>query len=184
VARNQPRLPIAKRTDRERHRHPVAEEEEERMADSITRRATVACPFCGTLNRVDLARVGDRPKCGDCSRPILLDRPIRVGDPDLERVIRDAEVPVLVDFYADWCGPCKVMAPVLDQVANENAGSLLVGKLDTDRNPAMARKFGISGIPTLIVFRDGHEVAREVGAVPKPRLIALLEGASRSGGSS
>lgn len=153
------------------------------MEDSNSRKATVACPFCGTLNRVDLSRVGDRPKCGECTRPMLLDRPVRVGDPDLERVIRDSDVPVLVDFYADWCGPCKIMAPVLDQIANENAGNLLVGKLDTDRNPAMARKFGISGIPTLVVFRDGREVAREVGALPKPRLIALIESATRPDGT-
>ena len=137
-------------------------------------KATVSCPFCQTLNRVDLARVQDRPKCGECGRPILLDRPIRVGDQDLERVVKDSDVPVLVDFYADWCGPCKMMAPLLDDLARERAGEVLVAKLDTDRNPTMAVRYAIRGIPTLIAFQGGREVAREVGALPKPRLEALV----------
>jgi thioredoxin 2 len=138
------------------------------------KRATVPCIFCLTLNRVDVARVADRPKCGSCGKPMLLDRPIRVSDQDLERVVSGTDVPVLVDFYADWCGPCKMMAPVLDDVAREYQGRAIVTKLDTDRNPTMAVRFAIRGIPTLILFRDGREVSREVGAVPRPRLDALL----------
>jgi thioredoxin 2 len=141
-------------------------------------RATVSCPFCRTLNRVDLGRVADRPKCGECGRPMLLDRPVQVTDSDLERVVHDAEVPVLIDFHADWCGPCKAMAPVLDELARERAGTALVAKLDTDRNPNMAARFEIRGIPTLIAFRGGREVAREVGALPRPRLVALLDAAA------
>jgi thioredoxin 2 len=140
----------------------------------LPRKATVSCQFCLQLNRVDLGRVHDRPRCGGCSKPILLDRPVRVTDQDLDRVLGDAEVPVLVDFYADWCGPCKVMAPYLDELAHAYAGRALIAKLDTDRNPTMARRFGISGIPTLVVFRGGREVAREVGAVPRQRVEALL----------
>jgi thioredoxin len=104
-----------------------------------------------------------------------------VSDGDLERVVRDAEVPVLVDFYADWCGPCKTMAPLLDDLAARHAGELLVGKLDTDRSPTMAARFQIRGIPTLIAFRGGREVAREVGAVPRARLEELVARASAGG---
>src|SRR5919108_5263980 len=136
--------------------------------------ATVACPFCGTLNRIDLGRIDDRPKCGDCSRPILLDRPLRMGDSDLERVVQDASVPVLVDFYADWCGPCKVMAPILDDIARKRSGEVLVTKLDTDKNPATGMRFAVRGIPTLILFRQGKEVARKVGAGPAADIEALL----------
>lgn len=139
-----------------------------------TRKATVRCAFCGTLNRVDLARAADRPKCGGCAKPILLDRPIAVGDADFARIVGEAEVPVLVDFYADWCGPCKVMAPTLDEIARERAGEILVAKLDADRHPATVQRFGIRSIPTLIVFRDGAEVARETGAIAKPRLEELI----------
>jgi thioredoxin 2 len=146
------------------------------MSETAERRkATVGCPFCTTLNRVDLGRVRDRPRCGQCGKPILLDRPVAVGDQDLERVVKGSDVPVLVDFYADWCGPCKTMAPLLDDLARQRAGEVLVAKLDTDRNPAMAERFAIRGIPTLIAFAGGREVAREVGAVPRPRLEALLD---------
>ncbi|HEX7091552.1 MAG TPA: thioredoxin TrxC [Longimicrobiales bacterium] len=149
------------------------------MTQTATRRsATVPCPFCGTLNRVDLARLADRPKCGECGRPILLDRPIKVPGESLDRVVADAEVPVLVDFYADWCAPCKMMAPVLDEVARERAGDLLVGKLDTDRSPAVSERFGIRGIPTLILFRGGKEVARQTGALPKAKLEEWLAAAA------
>lgn len=138
-------------------------------------RATVACPFCMKLNRVQLARVGDRPRCGECGRPILLDRPVRVTDESLEATVRGTDVPVVVDFYADWCQPCKLMAPMLDQLAADLQGEMLVAKLDTDANPAMAVRYGIRGIPTLIVFRDGEEWKRQTGLVPPDRLAELLE---------
>lgn len=96
----------------------------------------------------------------------------------MERVIAESDVPVLVDFYADWCGPCKVMAPVLDDVAREWAGRAVVGKLDTDRNASSAAKYSIVGIPTLIVFQGGREVGRVTGAVPAARLHELLQSAA------
>ena len=142
------------------------------MASAQT--ATVVCPFCETLNRVDLARIEQHPKCGKCGKPIRLDRPIAISDASFERVTTDSTVPVVVYFYADWCGPCKIMAPLLDDVARRRAGQILVTKLDTDRNPAAGTRFGVRGIPTLIAFRDGKEVARRVGAVPPAELEAFL----------
>jgi thioredoxin 2 len=139
----------------------------------------VGCPFCSTLNRVDLARVADRPKCGACGRPILLDRPLAVTDGTFARVIADAEVPLLVDFYADWCGPCKIVAPILDELAHQRAGALLVLKLDTDRNPATTARFGVQGIPTLIAFARGREVSRQTGAAPRAQIEALLAAAEQ-----
>lgn len=142
---------------------------------SDTRTATVACPFCQALNRVDLARVDQHPKCGKCAKPILLDRPIAVSDENFAQVTTDTTVPVVVDFYADWCGPCKIMAPLLDDLARRRMGEMLILKLDTDRNPLTGPRFGIRGIPTLIVFRNGKEVARRVGAIPPPELEAFLK---------
>ena len=136
--------------------------------------ATVACPFCQTLNRVVLTRLEQHPKCGKCGKPILLDRPIAISDATFDKVTTDTTVPVVVDFYADWCGPCKVMAPLLDDVAHKRAGEMLVVKLDTDRNPVTGQRFGIRGIPTLIAFRAGKEVARRVGAIPPADLEAFL----------
>jgi thioredoxin 2 len=143
------------------------------MADSTgsaTTGATLRCPFCLKLNRVEVARAQDRPKCGSCARPLLLDRPLKIQGEDFGRLIEDADVPVLVDFFADWCGPCKVMAPVLDEFAREHAGELLVAKLDTDKNPEITQRYGIRGIPTLILFRGGQEQARQTGAVPRQQL--------------
>lgn len=149
-----------------------------RDAGTGMRRATIRCPFCLTLNRVDVTRAADRPRCGDCSRPLLLDRPIKVTDEDFDRLVGDAEVPVLVDFHADWCGPCKMMAPLLDDLAHRRAGSALIAKLDTDANPEISQRLGIRGIPTLIVFRDGAESGRLTGAVPADRIEALLDGSA------
>ena len=138
-----------------------------------TATVTIPCAFCGAGNRVDMARASDRPKCGKCAKPFLLDRPVKLTEEDFDRTIAQSTAPVLVDFYADWCGPCKVMAPVIDRIAREHMGELLVGKLDTDRAPGVSARLGIRGIPTFILFRDGAEVARETGAVAPAQLEAL-----------
>jgi thioredoxin 2 len=144
--------------------------------------ATVPCTFCGALNQVDLARIAQRPKCGKCSRLMLLDRPLRLNDAQFDRVIADAEVSVLVDFYADWCGPCKAMAPIIDEYAHEHVGQVLVAKLDTDRNPNTATRFNIRGIPTLIVFTQGRETKRHTGAVGRAQLEKLVDFHSAAAG--
>ena len=134
---------------------------------------TLRCAFCDKLNRVDLARAAYRPACGECGRPILLDRPVKVADDDFAATVEGAEVPVLVDFYADWCAPCRMVAPFVDEIASANIGKLLVAKVDTDRAPNVASRFGIRSIPTLILFQDGKEVERSVGFEPD-RLKALI----------
>ena len=135
---------------------------------------TLRCPFCDTWNRIDAARAGDRPKCGKCSRPILLDRPWMLTQDSFDRTIAESDIPILVDFYADWCGPCKMMAPAVDQLAAARTGRALVAKLNTDLAPATSQRFNVRGIPTTIVFRDGKESARLTGAVPYKELEKLL----------
>ncbi|MEQ1857400.1 MAG: thioredoxin [Longimicrobiales bacterium] len=136
---------------------------------------TLRCVFCDKLNRVDLARAADRPACGECGKPILLDRPVKVSDADFATTVEGADVPVLVDFYADWCAPCRMVAPVVDQLAQQHMGKLLVVKVDTDRAPEVSARYGIRSIPTLVVFRGGQEVDRSVGFEPE-RLAALIAG--------
>ena len=135
---------------------------------------TVRCQFCDTWNRVDAARAADRPKCGSCGRPILLDRPFSLNDETFDRTIGETEVPVFVDFYADWCGPCKRIAPMVDELAAQFRGKALVAKLDTDRSPKVSMQLNIRSIPASIVFHGGVEVARQTGAVPKPVLEQML----------
>jgi thioredoxin 2 len=142
--------------------------------EAPTLHLTVRCQFCDTWNRIDAARAPDRPKCGNCGKPILLDRPIALNDETFARTIAESDVPVLVDFYADWCAPCKMMAPFIDEIARERQGAVLVAKLDTDRAQQTSMAFNIRGIPTSIVFRGGKEVARHTGAMQKRGLEELL----------
>ena len=126
-------------------------------------RGVVACAFCSTLNRVDLTKLSNGPKCANCHRPILLDRPIMATATSFDRMVNGTTVPVLVDFYADWCGPCHMMAPTIDDFARRQMGNVLVLKLDTDAHPTIAGRYGIRGIPTVIAFDRGQERDRHVG---------------------
>lgn len=145
------------------------------MTETGTKRLVVVpCGSCGTLNRVDLERTEAVPKCGSCHSSIVLDTPLVLSDATFDKVIAASAVPIIVDFYADWCGPCKMMAPVFAELAKRQRGRVLVAKIDTDRNPGVSSRFAIRSIPTLIVFRDGREATRQVGAVPMGVLEQLV----------
>lgn len=139
-----------------------------------SRTITLRCQFCLSWNRLDAARAADRPKCGKCAKPILLDRPVLLDDESFDRTIAGSAVPVLVDFYADWCGPCKMMAPAVDSLASRMQGRALVAKLDTDRSPVTAQRFQIRGIPTVIVFEKGKPVRQQSGAMQEQALAGML----------
>ena len=136
---------------------------------------TLACQFCQTLNKIDATLFGDKPKCAKCERPFLLDRPVKVLVEHFDQTVLKSEVPVLVDFYADWCGPCKVMAPLLDEIAHDKAGQILVAKVDTDRSPKVSQRYNVKGIPFFARFESGEVVKTLVGAVGKEALQELAE---------
>ena len=125
------------------------------------------CSFCSALNRVEVASAGNQIECDKCARPMLLDRPVKISQDDFETTVLGAGVPVLADFYADWCAPCKIVAPMLDEIAQEQLGKMLVTKIDTDAAPNVAMTYEIRSIPTLIIFMGGEEVGRSVGFEPE-----------------
>ena len=137
---------------------------------------TLPCGACGRWNRIAAKRMTDGPKCGVCAAPLRLDHPILLNDATFDRVIRESGLPVLVDFYADWCGPCRMMAPAVDELARTASGQALVAKLDTDASQMVASRFQIRGIPTVIVFRDGREASRQSGAMPLQALKDMVSG--------
>ena len=143
-------------------------------AGAATQHITIRCASCARWNRIDARRAADGPKCGACATSLALDRPILLDDATFDRVIGGTDLPVLVDFYADWCGPCKMMAPAVEELARTSVGQALVAKLDTDASARTAGRFHIRGIPTSIVFRGGTEAKRQTGAVPLGALKELL----------
>jgi len=135
---------------------------------------TLPCPSCGRWNRIAAKRITDGPKCGVCSAPLRLDHPVLLTDATFDRVLRETTLPLLVDFYADWCGPCRMMAPAVDELARSSAGSILVAKLDTDASQRVAARYQIRGIPTVIAFRNGREERRQSGVMPLGALREMV----------
>ncbi len=144
------------------------------MTTTNAKQAVLPCTACGKLNRVDLSRAEAQPKCGTCRVPLVLEAPVVLTDANFDTVINNSTVPVMVDFYADWCGPCKMMAPVFAQFAKQQRGQAIVAKVDTDRNPGVAARYAIRSIPTIALLKDGKEVARQVGAVPMGPLEQMV----------
>jgi thioredoxin 2 len=139
----------------------------------------IACPDCGTVNRVPGARLGNHPKCGQCHAQLFEGAPRTVGDANFGPLIRNTDLPVIVDCWAEWCGPCKMFAPVFEQAAKSLEPDFRLLKLDTDANPETALKLSIRSIPTLIAFRGGQEVGRTSGAMP---LTGFLQWAKQFAG--
>ncbi len=138
----------------------------------------ITCRQCGATNRVagERLRAGAQPVCGRCKTPLVeTGGPVTVTDASFTSVVEQSSLPVLVNFWAAWCGPCRMIAPVVEQLAGELSGRVRVAKLDVDRNPLTASRFGVQSIPQLLIFKGGREVNRLVGAVPKQEILRHIQ---------
>jgi len=125
----------------------------------------VPCPGCAALNRVPRARLGAAPACGRCHQPLFTGKPLNLDSAGFQRHVAQGELPVLVDFWAPWCGPCRSMAPHFESAAALLEPAMRLAKVDTDAEPELGARYGIRSIPTLVLFRGGREVARQAGAM-------------------
>ena len=132
----------------------------------------VVCPHCDAVNRIPATRLGEGGRCGKCREPLFRGRPLALDAARFSRHVSRSSLPLLVDFWAEWCGPCKMMAPAFEQAAGQLEPQVRLVKINIEENQALAGQFGIRSIPTLALFRGGREVARTAGAMDATNLVA------------
>ena len=131
----------------------------------------IVCTHCQGVNRVPSQRLNDEPLCGKCKKALLTGKPVELNDSNFAKFSTKNSLPIVVDFWADWCGPCKMMAPAFSGAANVLKGTALLAKLNTEVAQQTAARFSIRSIPTMIVFKNGKEVARQSGAMSQEQIV-------------
>lgn len=135
----------------------------------------IVCPHCSATNRVPPERTADKPKCGKCHKPLFDGHPVELDEAGFERHIAANDVPVVVDFWAPWCGPCRTLGPTLERLAGEAKGEWVLAKINVDNNQQLSQAFGVQGIPAVKAFRDGKVVDEFAGALPESQVRAWLK---------
>ena len=134
----------------------------------------VACPHCNARNRVPPARLAEAPACGQCHALLFIARPVALDAAGFDAHVARADLPVLVDFWAPWCGPCRMMAPQFEAAAERMEPFVRLAKVDTEAQQALTARFGIRSIPTMVLLHGGHERARQSGAMPAAAIVQWL----------
>jgi len=135
----------------------------------------IVCPHCVAVNRIPVARVSEAPRCGKCKRTLFSAHPVALQADTFQRHIERNDIPVVVDFWAPWCGPCKMMAPAFEQAAGQLEPRVRLAKLNTEEAQTIAGKYNIRSIPTLVLFRNGREVARQPGAMGAADIVRWVQ---------
>ena len=135
----------------------------------------IVCPSCSATNRIPENRLADGPKCGKCGERIFAGKPTELNDTSFQQQVANSDIPVVVDFWAPWCGPCKMMAPQFEQAAGEMEPEVRFAKLNTDEAQATAARFNIRSIPTIALFRNGQEIARQPGAMGAADIVRWVK---------
>ena len=141
----------------------------------------VACPHCGAINRMPRTRLREAPRCGRCHRAVFVGAPIALTSADFDTHALRSELPLLVDFWAPWCGPCRTMAPQFEAAAQRLEPQFRLAKVDTEAEPALASRFGIRSIPTLVLLHAGREIGRQSGAIGVEGIVGWARAQLRAG---